>query len=285
MQGDGVTEKTFARVFHPSDFTRGSEAAFCHALKIALAAKGKLEIFHSADRSQITEWTDFPSVSDHLKNWQAIPQDGGYDAIADLGLHVKKLQAHGDDPLPHILKHFDHHQPDLVVVSTHQRRGLARWMHRAIAKPIAQASEGASLFVPRSTRGFVSADSGKVRLDSILIPVDSHPSPQRAVDVAVRLATLLGEHERLTFTVLHAGVAEDMPQINLPERDNWQVIEHCTNGKPEDVILDGIEEFDADVVVMSTMGEKGFLDALRGSTTERIVRSAPCPVLAVPVSK
>ena len=76
-----------------------------------------------------------------------------------------------------------------------------------------------------------------------------------------------------------------MPQINLPERDNWQVIEHCTNGKPEDVILDGIEEFDADVVVMSTMGEKGFLDALRGSTTERIVRSAPCPVLAVPVSK
>jgi hypothetical protein len=34
-------------------------------------------------------------------------------------------------------------------------------------------------------------------------------------------------------------------------------------------------------VVMATQGHHGFLDALRGSTTERIVRHAACPVLAV----
>jgi nucleotide-binding universal stress UspA family protein len=38
----------------------------------------------------------------------------------------------------------------------------------------------------------------------------------------------------------------------------------------------------ADLIVLTTQGHNGFLDALRGSTTERIVRAANCPVLAVP---
>jgi nucleotide-binding universal stress UspA family protein len=35
---------------------------------------------------------------------------------------------------------------------------------------------------------------------------------------------------------------------------------------------------------MATEGHQGFLDALRGSTTERVLRGALCPVLAVPVT-
>jgi nucleotide-binding universal stress UspA family protein len=33
---------------------------------------------------------------------------------------------------------------------------------------------------------------------------------------------------------------------------------------------------------MVTEGSHGFLDALRGSTTQQIIRQAPCPVLAIP---
>ena len=33
---------------------------------------------------------------------------------------------------------------------------------------------------------------------------------------------------------------------------------------------------------MATEGEQGIIDAMRGSVTERVVRDAPCPVLAVP---
>ena len=38
----------------------------------------------------------------------------------------------------------------------------------------------------------------------------------------------------------------------------------------------------ANLIMMATAGHQGFLDALRGSTTERVLRHAPCPVLAVP---
>ena len=35
-------------------------------------------------------------------------------------------------------------------------------------------------------------------------------------------------------------------------------------------------------LVLATQGHQDFLDALRGNTTERVVRGARCPVLAVP---
>jgi nucleotide-binding universal stress UspA family protein len=34
---------------------------------------------------------------------------------------------------------------------------------------------------------------------------------------------------------------------------------------------------------MSTAGHHSFLDALRGSTTERVLRQLSCPLLTVPV--
>ncbi len=39
------------------------------------------------------------------------------------------------------------------------------------------------------------------------------------------------------------------------------------------------------VVAMPMAGARGLVDALRGSTTERVVREASCPVLALPVAR
>ena len=47
-------------------------------------------------------------------------------------------------------------------------------------------------------------------------------------------------------------------------------------------ILKIAAEQKVNLIAMPTAGHHGFLDALRGSTTERVVRHAPCPVLAVP---
>jgi len=38
------------------------------------------------------------------------------------------------------------------------------------------------------------------------------------------------------------------------------------------------------LIVMATEGHRDFLDALRGSTTERVLRAADCAVLAVPAT-
>ena len=46
-------------------------------------------------------------------------------------------------------------------------------------------------------------------------------------------------------------------------------------------ILEAAIELDVDLIGMPTAGHHGVLDALRGSTTERVIRHAPCPVFAL----
>jgi nucleotide-binding universal stress UspA family protein len=49
-------------------------------------------------------------------------------------------------------------------------------------------------------------------------------------------------------------------------------------------IIDVAIEFDVDFISMSTAGHRNVLDVFRGSTTERVIHHAPCPVLAVPAA-
>ncbi len=48
-------------------------------------------------------------------------------------------------------------------------------------------------------------------------------------------------------------------------------------GDVVETILQTAAEIDADLIAMPTAGHRGILDALRGSTTERVLRHAPCP--------
>jgi len=53
------------------------------------------------------------------------------------------------------------------------------------------------------------------------------------------------------------------------------------SGDPATALGQAMREWAPDLVAMTTEGRHGFMDALRGSTTERVLRTAPCPVLAV----
>jgi nucleotide-binding universal stress UspA family protein len=49
-------------------------------------------------------------------------------------------------------------------------------------------------------------------------------------------------------------------------------------------IVDAAIELDVDLIGMPTAGHHGVLDVFRGSTTERVIRHAPCPVFALSVT-
>jgi nucleotide-binding universal stress UspA family protein len=52
-------------------------------------------------------------------------------------------------------------------------------------------------------------------------------------------------------------------------------------GKPHEAIAEAARNLNASLVVISTHGYSGIKRAVLGSTTERVVRTAPCPVLVV----
>ena len=267
-------------VLFASDFSAGSLTAFHHALKAALVAKSKLTILHLSQDVAVA-WTEFPGIRETLERWGLLPPGSPRSAVPQLGIDVHKAVARSQTPLRSVLDHLKANPVDFVVLATHANDVQAGWMKESITDPLARKAGQMTLYIPDGVTGFVSAQDGAVALDKILIPIAAKPAPQLAINAAVRLAARL-QRPRGTFTVLHIGEADTMPAVQCPPVPGW---EWKTITRPGDVINGIVATASAEatnLIVMSTDGRNGFLDALRGSHSERILRSAPCPVLTVP---
>ncbi|HXV83476.1 MAG TPA: universal stress protein [Candidatus Binatia bacterium] len=270
-------------IFHPSDFSPASEVAFAHALKIALKSKAKLDLMHVGRslRPEKLYWLDFPAVRATLARWGILPEGVRREEVAQTGLRVRKILKASIDPVETMLRHFRTFPPDMIVLATHQRGGLARWLRKAVAEPLARRSGAMTLFVPRTGRGFVSLEDGTVALHRILIPIDHIPRPQTALRRALLLARGLGCVAG-EFRLIHVGNPGTAPKINLPEEAGWSYEIIVRQGDVVDQIHEEEAHWRPDLMVLATQGHMDFLDALRGSTTERVLRAAQCPVLAIP---
>jgi nucleotide-binding universal stress UspA family protein len=267
-------------VFHPSDFSPASETAFAHALKAALIAKATLTIFHvSPDRKE--NWTEFPGVRQTLERWGILPKDSPRSAVPELGIKIKKVVAQDKDPVKAVLGYLERHPNDLIVLATQQGKGRVQWLENSIAKPVARESRQMTLFIPTGVDGFVSLKDGSVSLKKILIPVAPAPKAQPSIQAAVRLAQRLNCPTG-QFTILHVGDESEMPEVSCPELPGWEWTKLSQQGDITQVILQTARGMEADLIVMSTEGRNGFLDALRGSHTEQVLRHCPCPLLAIP---
>lgn len=270
------------RIFHPTDLSHASDVAFAHALRLGLADHGELTIFHMAREAEAEEdLRGLPQVRQTLVNWGLLPPNSPRDAVGELGIHVTKIEVIGTNPTDALLAHLESYPADLVVIATHQRGGVARWLHREVAAPLFNRSSVPALFVPPGADGFVDMETGQVRLQRIVFPIDAYPHPQSALR---KLPGIIGAlcSGPVAVELLHVGTSATVPHLQLPEVEGWTWETRVVDGHAVEEILSSADAQGADLLVMTTHGKHGFLDALRGSTTEHVVRGARCPILAVP---
>jgi nucleotide-binding universal stress UspA family protein len=269
-------------IFHPSDFSEDSAVAFIHALKMALVARSRLSIMHVPGDHE-TQWADFPGVREILERWRVLPAGSSKEAVAELGLQVAKvIGGAGRNPVKSCLRYLDKHPCDLIVLAVRQHEGRMRWHGKSVGTPLALQAGQMTLFIPHGVAGFVSPADGSVTLRTILIPVTSDPRPQPALEAAVRMIHGL-ELPAGTIRLLHAGKPGEMPQLKLPQLPGWTWHHETRPGTPVEVILHAATEYAADLIIMTTDGPDGFLDGLRGSTTERVLSRTHCPLVSLPV--
>lgn len=266
-------------IFHPTDLSAGSATAFMHALRLATAAHTRLTLMHVNDADELSAAT-LPQVRSTLAAWGLIRGAHDMDGMMALGLGVKKVLAEGDEPVAACLDYLERHPADLIVLATHQHNGRMAWLHHRMAEPLARGSATPTLFVPHDRPGFVDPATGAVRLRRILLPVAHDPDPHPAAQWAVRLVQRLGL-TGVHITVLHVGEQGSTPRVELPPAPGVHLEQLVVSGDVEPMIAQVALHTHSDLVVMSTKGHAGFLDALRGSTTERVLRQVACPVLAV----
>lgn len=284
MNGKADVRPALARVLHATDLTADGDLAFVHSLKLALAVRGELVVFHAdPDRRRAGgAWDAFPGVRETLTRWSLLPSGAEAGAVGEaLGLHVRKVDIPDKDPMSAVLDLVDHRPVDLVVLASHARNGLDRWLHPSFAEPLARGARLPTLFLPHGARGFIAPETGAQRLRHVLVPVDQAPRAGHALALAMDMADAIGASDAV-FHLLHVGT--HWPAIPIPGGRESRVRQLERKGAVVDEIVSAADQLDADLIVMAAHGHDGLLDALRGSTTEQVLRRAKRALLAVPAT-
>ena len=129
----------------------------------ALIARAALRMMHVAADAEDMHWSDFPGVRATLARWGLLPGQSARGGGAARSRHWKSPVAQGG-PVGVLLHYLDAHPAELVVLATHQRAGMARWLHRAVAEPVARYAGAMTLFLPQDVAGFIALDNGTVTL-------------------------------------------------------------------------------------------------------------------------
>jgi len=148
----------------------------------------------------------------------------------------------------------------------------------------------------------VAPTTCSVQVKKVLVPVDFSASSLKALRYAVAVANRFGASISLVHVVEPASFLNDVRNMPLavsdgevanklhhklvmlarkqidPETPVHPVV--CI-GKPFDEIVKTAKTFNADLIIIGTHGRTGLKGALLGSTAERVVRHAHCPVLVV----
>jgi len=270
-------------IVHPTDFSDLNVDAFVHALRIALATKTKLYLLH-VETGHESKWWLLPHVRYTLALWKLMTDDVTEKhpqvAIeAELGIRVVKVSLDRQEPVHGILGFLDRHPTQLIVLATHGREGLPRWLHGSVAEVVSRRAATPTLFIAPSARGFVDQLSGQLRLRRVLVPIDHAPAPSAPLNAIGEFVQLLTGPD-LAIHLLHVGTLA--PAVQHASPAGVPVNVEVRQGDVVETILQTAAKIDADLIAMPTAGHHGILDALRGSTTERVLRHAPCPVLAMP---
>lgn len=154
-------------------------------------------------------------------------------------------------------------------------------------------------------RGFQAAveNVSPFRLKEILVPIDFSEPSRKALDYAIPFAEKFGARITLVHVVEPriypeaAVVPSEMEESNIAMmKDARKQLEtmrkariprsiasqvHVHLGTPHAQIVATALASEADLIIIATRGLSGLKHFLLGSTAERVVRHAPCPVLTV----
>lgn len=263
------------RISLATDFSPEGAAAFRSALALAVAYRARLDILHVRTHDGRAEWEHFPRVRETLETWQMLPPGSRQEDVEpQLGVAVSKVDIHGRDPASGIADFVARHTPDLLVAASHGRSESSWWHEGSVAmEAMRLASLPALLFGPLA-RDLANPTTGEVQLRTVLMPVAETPAGRPA------LAKLHAMLEPLNFDLqaIHvAGSANSTAAVQAQFPDVAEI-----EGETVHAIAQTAARIRADILAMPTARHKGLLGALRGSTTEKVLRNAPCAVLAIP---
>jgi len=186
---------------------------------------------------------------------------------------------------------------DLIVMGTHGRSGLDRFLLGSTTEKILRKARCPVLVVRKPVNRFVKPEDRRdpVHPRKILSCTDFSKHSEMALKYALSLATEFSAE----LTLLHvledvprspevksvaAEVLRDLEALVPREAIDWCTIRPVIRiGKPYQEIIQLALEARSDLIVLGVRGRSALDLALFGSTTHRVIQLGTCPVLAVQI--
>lgn len=288
----------FKKILVPVDFSDFSDKAVEYAMFLAGKFCANITLLHA-----ILLHNEDVDEEEHLEAYEKIIREKEKERnkhlesrctnAKDRGLQVKSVLIRGYSAADSILNYIDGNDFDLVVMGTHGRTGLKKLMLGSVAERVVHLSP-----IPVLT---LHKDFDGVGLKKILVPVDFSEYSKLATKHGI---TIAGEFDA-ALEFLHVVEMKDHPEFYTVSFDpilkaNPELEDHIVNnliklsgipkdkavyavseGKVHDQVKTYAEENDIDLIVMANHGMSGLGHFLSGSNSERVVRTAHCPVLTI----
>jgi nucleotide-binding universal stress UspA family protein len=288
-------------VLAATDFSQTAAAALDWAVELARQQGARVELVHAV--------TVPPSMPGYVPtaglDFEADVRRGAEQRLAETAAALREkgveVAAHlaAGTPSQVIVNRAEAVSALAIVIGT---RGLTGLRHLLLGSTTQRVVHGARCPVLTVHPG----DLGRHRpIRTILVPTDFSRDADLAIHTAHRLLAPLEQDARLIL--LHAfnlpieytaygpiptsitylqdtGLEAERRLYETTEplqREGLTIETVAREGDPAHVIAEEAEKRGADLIAMGTRGQSGLRHLLLGSTAERVVEHAPCPVMTI----
>lgn len=281
-------------VLVPFDGSEGAAEVLHHASEIAYWADSTIHVLYVADTNRDSVTVVEGQTVDALAQEGEDMVEEATKTLDSLGVPSETDVVQGD-PAPTIVEYAERYDYDLVVMPTHGREGLSRYLIGSVSEKVVRLSS-----VPVLTVRMQPDEQLTFPYEDILIPTDGSTAATHAAEHLVELAAALDATVHVLSVVDDSALGPDVRSTVSGEESEQaatdavetvvsdaethgvtDTVRHIEHGTPAEEILDCIESNDIHAVGMGTTGKRGTDRILLGSVAEKTVRSAPVPVMTV----
>lgn len=294
-------QATVRRILTTTDFSSGSKAGTDYAINLARKFGSDVVILHVIEPLPPLEGMEaLPLVSaqsELIKQANSRLKKMTHLTGASR-LHLSSRVRMGK-PFRGIIAAAGEHEADLIVMATHGYTGLKHALLGSTAEWVVRHAPCSVLTVPSSRRRAPTNERG-LEMSRILVPLDFSELSKTALPWACFLARSFQAEVILVnvteiFPMEHLLGAEMMNHALMPLMKDAEINLQCMAksllgvkgsvavraGVPFKEICQAAQDLGAELIVLTTHGYTGVKHMWLGSTAERVVRAAPCPVLVV----
>jgi nucleotide-binding universal stress UspA family protein len=286
------------KILCPVDFFPASDAAVNYAAGLAATYDAAVHLLHVVTPVAAGTYEYALDTTDIMRSIEKRSMDEMNELLARIkraGITAEAALRVGD-VYQEIKAAIDDVSPDLIVMGTHGRRGVERWFlgsttekllrHSPVPLVTISAASEKSWNEPRFQKILVTTDFSEGMPDALAYAFSVAQENESQVELLHIIRDMSADLSGNYRDSLINGVRKQLEDLVPAEASNWcNIVTRVDIGVPYRIILRTIEDERPDLLVMNIHG-KGMLDrALLGSTAERVVRAASCPVMMIPPMK